>query len=125
MVYSTINAVGAISNNPTASAEIVTATKSASGAVTKNVTVTASVSSMAIDASADVSGQAIDATASIDVQILSGDYPVYSGATEVTPTTSTQTLSTASTILTSDIVISPIPSNYGLITWNGSTLTVS
>lgn len=49
----------------------------------------------------------------------------YTGEYTVTPTTETQTLATANKTLTRDIVINPIPSNYGLITWNGSTLMVS
>lgn len=49
----------------------------------------------------------------------------YSGEYEFTPSAETQTLPTAMRELTQDIVINPIPSNYGLITWNGSTLTVS
>lgn len=49
----------------------------------------------------------------------------YDGPYEVTPTSSEQTLSTTDKILSADIIIHPIPSNYGLITWNGATLTVS
>lgn len=52
-------------------------------------------------------------------------YPVYDGPMEITPTQETQTLNTTLKSLIGDIVINPIPSNYGLITWNGSTLTVS
>lgn len=52
-------------------------------------------------------------------------YPVYDGPMEVTPTQETQTLSTTMKSVLGDIVVNPIPSNYGLITWNGSTLTVS
>ena len=37
----------------------------------------------------------------------------------------TQTLATAEKTVLENIVINPIPSNYGLITWNGSVLTVS
>lgn len=51
--------------------------------------------------------------------------PSYIGATNITPSIQTQTLQTAGLMLPSNIVINPIPSNYGLITWNGSTLTVS
>ena len=51
--------------------------------------------------------------------------PPYSGSYEVTPGDSEQVLPTASRVVLSDIIIHPIPSNYGLITWNGSTLTVS
>lgn len=49
----------------------------------------------------------------------------YEGAYTVTPSSATQTLATTDRWLIHDIVINPIPSNYGLITWNGSVLTVS
>jgi hypothetical protein len=49
----------------------------------------------------------------------------YSGPTVVTPTEETQTLSTAGLALAQNITVNPIPSNYGLITWDGSVLTVS
>lgn len=49
----------------------------------------------------------------------------YSGPVEVTPSAEMQTLETSAFYMQSDIVINPIPSNYGLITWDGSTLTVS
>lgn len=52
-------------------------------------------------------------------------YPAYDGPMEITPTQETQTLDTAMKSVLGDIVVNPIPSNYGLITWNGSTLTVS
>lgn len=59
------------------------------------------------------------------VKISDYAYPVYTGATTVTPSAETQTLSTTNKTVTADIIINPIPSNYGLITWNGSVLTVS
>lgn len=49
----------------------------------------------------------------------------YTGDYTVTPTGETQTLSTAGLMMTENVTVNPIPSNYGLITWNGSTLTVS
>ena len=51
--------------------------------------------------------------------------PEYGGPYEVTPSASAQTLETESFYLAGNITIAPIPNNYGLITWNGSTLTVS
>lgn len=50
---------------------------------------------------------------------------LYEGAYEITPNFETQILSTADKSLTENIIVYPIPSNYGLITWDGSTLTVS
>ena len=49
----------------------------------------------------------------------------YQGPVTIIPSQHQQILNTTNTTLSSDIVIEPIPSNYGLITWNGSTLTVS
>lgn len=61
----------------------------------------------------------------IDVAIIDWHGSEYHGEYEVTPSAETQTLATQGKNLEQDIVINPIPSNYGLITWNGSTLTVS
>ena len=52
-------------------------------------------------------------------------YPEYTGETVITPNLETQVLRTAQKTVLENITINPIPSNYGLITWNGSTLTVS
>jgi hypothetical protein len=51
--------------------------------------------------------------------------PRYEGDYEFTPSDQTQTVAIEGLMARQDIVINPIPSNYGLITWNGSTLTVS
>ena len=50
---------------------------------------------------------------------------VYEGPYELTPTEDTQTVAIERKMATANIVINPIPYNYGLVTWNGSTLTVS
>lgn len=54
-----------------------------------------------------------------------GEYPAYEGAYEVTPSFETQTLETAYRVLTSNVVIAPIPSNYGKISYDGSTLYIT
>lgn len=54
----------------------------------------------------------------VDVQTYVGEY-------EVTPSAETQTLDTAGMRMSRAVTINPIPQNYGLITWNGSFLTVS
>ena len=51
--------------------------------------------------------------------------PKYDGSYDVTPTSEAQVLHTKDLRAVDDIVIEPIPSNYGLITWDGSTITVS
>lgn len=57
------------------------------------------------------------------IKVKEGD--PYRGQTVVTPSDERQTLPTTGFLMASDIVIEPIPSNYGRITWNGATLTVS
>lgn len=49
----------------------------------------------------------------------------YQGSYEWTPSQESQTIQIAGLQAERDITINPIPSNYGLITWNGATLTVS
>lgn len=51
--------------------------------------------------------------------------PRYDGPYEVTPSAEAQTLDTGGLVMTGNVTINPIPSNYGLITWDGATLTVS
>lgn len=48
----------------------------------------------------------------------------YDGSYEVVPSEDLQTLGTQRRVLANDIVIHPIPSNYGRIDWDGSVLTV-
>lgn len=52
-------------------------------------------------------------------------YSIYTGTYEVTPSAEAQALPSKDSVLLQNIIINPIPQNYGLITWNGSTLTVS
>ena len=76
-------------------------------------------------ASANLSvGGGNSATLSIGAEVIGGGI-AYEGEYEVTPSAETQTLPTEARVLGRDITIAPIPSNYGLITWNGSVLTVS
>ena len=92
------------------------------------------MSTVVVDGAAGIDS-AIDGATEFDL-VLDGEYgeivrvnahdlPTYTGATTVTPTTETQTLQTANKSVLSDITINPIPSNYGLITWNGSNLMIS
>lgn len=57
----------------------------------------------------------------------SGALPVprYTGPYEFTPTRETQKVSIARKQATEDIIIHPIPQNYGLVTYNGSIITIS
>lgn len=51
--------------------------------------------------------------------------PSYEGPYEVTPGEEEQTLETNALYMSGDITIKPIPNNYGLITYDGSVITVS
>ena len=67
-------------------------------------------------------GDGIRLRATVGVPI----YPeTYTGETTVTPSEEVQTLSTSGRVVLDNITVNPIPSNYGLITYNGSTITVS
>lgn len=61
----------------------------------------------------------------IETQIVASVASEYEGPYSVTPTEEAQTLQTKNFRMTDNIVVNPIPSNYGLITWNGSIITVS
>jgi hypothetical protein len=65
-----------------------------------------------------------DVPLNIGATVYGGGMP-YSGDYSVTPTEQGQTLPTAARQLNANIVIEPIPNNYGLITWNGSRIMVS
>ena len=69
-------------------------------------------------------GFAQDSGFPVDYGIVISNAP-YHGEYEFTPTDETQTVETAGLVLEQDIIINPIPSNYGKITWNGAVLTVS
>lgn len=49
----------------------------------------------------------------------------YQGSYEITPTDEAQTIPVHGLSMLQDLVIDPIPNNYGFITWDGSTITVS
>lgn len=69
------------------------------------------------------SGQTVSMQIAEAVNTVAGEH--YAGAIDFIPTQETQTIHTAGLIVDSDITIEPIPNNYGLITWDGSALTVS
>lgn len=49
----------------------------------------------------------------------------YHGAYSLVPAPTAQTLDTAGLLMLENVTIEPIPSNYGLISWDGAALTVS
>lgn len=67
-------------------------------------------------------GESVPAVVGVKIEI--GAEP-YHGAYEFTPTDEAQIIPTADKVLGYDILINPIPSNYGHIAWDGSIITVS
>ena len=93
-------------------------------AVPMQVNMTVADTSFIVPMQVAVSGVIVDMNSSTNVAPLPPP-PPYEGDYTVTPSASTQTLSTAGMKMTGDVTINPIPSNYGLITWDGTTITVS
>lgn len=125
MIYRTVTVTATLTDGRVTVTPTLT-TVEAEGTLTERVVnVDASIVGSVIGAEASVSGN-ISVEADVVTRVhSSGDYDPYTGATEVTPTQDTQALNTSGKVLLSNITINPIPSNYGLIIWNGSTLTVS
>ena len=76
----------------------------------------------AVTMRAAAESEGVAMTAGTQIQI--GGEP-YHGPYEFTPTGEEQTAQTQNRVMLGNVIIKPIPSNYGLITYNGSYLTVS
>lgn len=61
----------------------------------------------------------------VDTTITASIMDHYTGPTTITPTTEPQVLTTRGKALDDDITIGGIPSNYGLISWDGSVLSIT
>lgn len=59
------------------------------------------------------------------VRFIYIEHPIYDGQHNIAPTSETQVLDTKNKLLRQNIVVDPIPHNYGLVTWNGAWLTIS
>ena len=73
----------------------------------------------------EISGDGLSVGTGVPVVREFVDRDPYEGSYDVTPSAETHVLSTKHLRMTDDVTIHPIPSNYGLITWNGSFLIVS
>lgn len=94
-----------------------------SGIVTKKKVITIDISTERPAITADISTKPKRFTA--EFVGLPSVHDRYSGDYVITPTGDTQVLATRNKLATDNITINPIPSNYGLITWDGAVLTVS
>lgn len=70
-------------------------------------------------------GQHEDIAVGVETSVTASIVPRYEGDYNVTPAGEAQILSTSGKLMTEDIKIERIPSQYGLVTWDGSVITVS
>lgn len=73
----------------------------------------------------EITPQDVNVSTGIPVVKEYVDYPAYDGPYEATPTRETQVFLTQNKRMTSDFTVNPIPSNYGLVTYNGAIITIS
>lgn len=72
-----------------------------------------------------VAADTVEIPAAIGATYVMSSSPAFEGPYEYTPTADTQTINIEGYRAIEPIIINPIPSNYGLIQWNGSVLSVS
>ena len=68
-------------------------------------------------------GKSFDSTFDNTVEV--GRTDPYIGEYEFTPGDSIQIINIQGKTAQEDIIINPIPQNYGLITWDGTAITIS
>lgn len=73
----------------------------------------------------DIQETTVLVPAEVDTKIVVSNIPDYVGEYDITPSPETQVLEMADMKATRNVIVAPIPNNYGLITYNGSVLTVS
>ena len=66
----------------------------------------------------------LDGTPDKVIKVAEYDLPVYDGVTEITPSNQVQVLQTSGKVVTQNIIVNPIPEDYGRLLWSGNTLTV-
>lgn len=59
------------------------------------------------------------------VRVVTSDADEYDGPYEATPTEDAQTFPTTGKLMTADFIVAPIPTNYGRITYDGTTIHIS
>ncbi len=126
-MYRTVTVTAVLIGSVSVQASLLDSTVLVTPSIGAEVDVTAEVSGSFFTASADVRDAAIEVSADLSTPVVryNQDVDYYTGPFQFTPTQETQTVSIREMMATQDITINPIPSNYGLITWDGRALTVS
>ena len=89
------------------------------------ITIPMQVSVSRVEIPVGVAVSAVDLPVGIGAAYEMREGEIYDGPYEFTPTQETQYAPSEGKVLLEDIVINPIPNNYGLITYNGAIITVS
>lgn len=91
----------------------------------RTVTVEAVLIPSVVAANAVLSDRIVPVQASVSTPVQYTQYPEYEGEIEFIPSAEAQTIHIKNTVAHTDIIIDPIPSNYGLITQVGAGIRVS
>lgn len=126
MMYRTVTATPQLVGGVSVLARI-TPSITVSPFISKEIPISAELHDGVISAGAELheSVVTVEPNYSTPVAGYISDVNYYEGPYEYTPTQEEQTVTIRGLMATRNITINPIPSNYGLITWDGRTLTVS
>lgn len=83
------------------------------------------VSTTAVSIPMSVTDDGVSIAVSIGAAYVATEGKPYDGHYIITPSSEEQVLETDGKLMLDNVVINPIPQNYGLVTWNGSELTIS
>lgn len=127
MMYRTVTVTPQITSRVTASATIQPVLVTVIPSLYDEIEVTATLSDAVVDATATLHDATVTPTVDYftTLRTFGGEVDFFRGDYEYTPTQGTQVVNINGLLATQNITINPIPSNYGLITWSGSVLTVS
>lgn len=89
--------------------------------ITVPITVAESTQQVSLTVAENIASFAVGLATAI--QVVTGEH--YHGAVEITPSSEEQVIHTEGLFVDDPITVKAIPNNYGLITWDGSALTVS
>lgn len=88
------------------------------------ITVPMQVSAAAVSVPVSITDDGVNIAVGIGAAYTAVEGQPYEGSYTVTPGQEAQVLETRGKIMTENVTVNPIPQNYGLVTWNGSALTI-
>lgn len=92
---------------------------------TSSVQLPADVSISNVQIHANVGTSNAEIPAEIGVAFVKGTGRPYTERYEATPTNEVQVFHTKGLTMNKNFIVNPIPSNYGFVTYNGSTITIT